>query len=53
MKTWIDEEIWGSEFADLRRKKRFKTLAVTTEGLPLGLSTIKFWKRKKFKGCNA
>lgn len=29
------------------------SLAVTTEGLPLGLSAIKFWNRKKFKGCNA
>jgi hypothetical protein len=29
------------------------SLAVTTEGLPLGLSAIKFWSRKKFKGANA
>ena len=29
------------------------SLAVTTAGLPLGLSAIKFWTRKKFKGCNA
>jgi Transposase DNA-binding len=29
------------------------SLAVTTEGLPLGLTAIKFWTRKKFKGCNA
>jgi len=29
------------------------SLAVTTEGLPLGLSAIKFWTRKKFKGTNA
>ncbi len=29
------------------------SLAVTTEGLPLGLTAIKFWSRKKFKGCNA
>lgn len=26
------------------------SLAVTTEGLPLGLTAIKFWSRKKFKG---
>jgi hypothetical protein len=26
------------------------SLAVTTEGLPLGLSAIKFWNRDKFKG---
>lgn len=29
------------------------SLAVTTDGLPLGLSAIKFWTRKKFKGANA
>jgi hypothetical protein len=29
------------------------SLAVTPEGLPLGLTAIKFWSRKKFKGANA
>ena len=29
------------------------SLAVTTEGLPLGLSAVKFWSRKKFKGTAA
>jgi hypothetical protein len=29
------------------------SLAVTTEGLPLGLAAIKFWTRDEFKGCNA
>jgi hypothetical protein len=29
------------------------SLVVTVEGLPLGLSSIKFWTRKKFKGCDA
>ena len=29
------------------------SLAVTTEGLPLGLAAIKFWNRQKFKGTNA
>ena len=29
------------------------SLAVTTEGLPLGLSAVKFWSRNKFKGTNA
>lgn len=29
------------------------SLAVTTEGLPLGLCAIKFWNREKFKGTNA
>ena len=29
------------------------SLAVTTEGLPLGLCAVKFWSRKKFKGCDA
>jgi hypothetical protein len=29
------------------------SLAITTEGLPLGLAAIKFWNREKFKGTNA
>jgi hypothetical protein len=29
------------------------SLAVTTEGLPLGLVAIKFWSRSKFKGTTA
>lgn len=29
------------------------SMAITTEGLPLGLSAIKFWTRDKFKGTNA
>jgi hypothetical protein len=29
------------------------SLAVTTDGLPLGLAAIKFWTRKQFKGTNA
>jgi hypothetical protein len=29
------------------------SLAVTTEGLPLGLAAIKFWTRQKFKGTTA
>ncbi len=29
------------------------SLAVTTDGLPLGLAGIKMWTRKKFKGTNA
>lgn len=29
------------------------SLAVTQEGLPLGLAAIKFWTRSQFKGCNA
>ncbi len=29
------------------------SLAVTTGGLPLGLTAIKFWSRKKFKGSDA
>jgi hypothetical protein len=29
------------------------SLAVTVEGVPLGLAAIKFWTRKEFKGCNA
>jgi len=29
------------------------TLVLTTEGLPLGIAAVKFWMKKKFKGCNA
>ena len=29
------------------------SLVVTTEGLPLGLSAVKFWSRKQFKGTAA
>ncbi|MBU1699152.1 MAG: IS4 family transposase [Candidatus Eisenbacteria bacterium] len=29
------------------------SLVITTEGLPLGISAVKFWTRKRFKGCNA
>ena len=29
------------------------SLAVTTEGLPLGLSAVKFWSRQQFKGTAA
>lgn len=29
------------------------SLAVTSDGLPLGLTAIKFWSRRQFKGCNA
>jgi hypothetical protein len=29
------------------------SLAVTAEGLPLGLTAIKFWTRTQFKGCTA
>ena len=29
------------------------SMAITTKGLPLGLTAIKFWTRKQFKGANA
>ncbi|MDA9513044.1 hypothetical protein XI04_08210 [Bradyrhizobium sp. CCBAU 11430] len=29
------------------------SLAVTIEGVPLGLAAVKFWNRKKFKGTAA
>jgi hypothetical protein len=29
------------------------SLAITPDGLPLGLAAIKFWNRRKFKGTNA
>ncbi len=29
------------------------SLVVTPQGLPLGIAAVKFWTRKRFKGCNA
>ena len=29
------------------------SLAVTTDGLPLGMAAVRFWNRKKFKGTAA
>ncbi len=29
------------------------SLAITSDGLPLGLAAVKFWTRDEFKGCNA
>lgn len=52
----------GIAGADYKGRLRYYTgcgilmhssLAVTTEGLPLGLAAIKFWSREKFKGTNA
>ncbi len=52
----------GIAGADYRGRRRYYTgcgvlmhssLAATTEGLPLGLTAIKFWSREKFKGTNA
>src|SRR3982750_680068 len=31
----------------------YSSLALTPDGLPLGLAALKFWSRKKFKGTNA
>jgi hypothetical protein len=37
----------------VRRLLMHASLAVTAEGLPLGLAAVKFWTRKKFKGIAA
>lgn len=42
-------ERWEDKVAILMHS----SLAVTTDGLPLGLTAIKFWSREKFKGTNA
>ena len=42
-----------SRFHTQRGILMHSSLAVTTAGLPLGLTAIKFWTRKKFKGANA
>lgn len=51
---------YGSPGVDRRRKPRtvcgllmHASLAVTTEGLPLGLTAVKFWTRSRFKGTTA
>jgi hypothetical protein len=44
---------WGQEQYVVRGILMHSSLAVTTEGLPLGLTAIKFWSRSKFKGTNA
>ena len=41
------------KFITVRGILMHSSLAVTLEGLPLGLAAIKFWTRKQFKGCNA
>ena len=37
----------------LRHSNARRILAITLDGLPLGLAAIKFWTRKQFKGCEA
>jgi hypothetical protein len=44
---------WGRQQYSVRGILMHSSLAVTTEGLPLGLTAIKFWSRSKFKGTNA
>jgi hypothetical protein len=41
------------KFITVRGILMHSSLAVTLDGLPLGLAAIKFWSRKQFKGCNA
>jgi hypothetical protein len=41
------------KFITVRGILMHSSLAMTSEGLPLGLAAIKFWTRKQFKGCNA
>ena len=52
---------WSAKTGQTRRPRYYtgcgilmhSSLAVTTEGLPLGLTAIKFWSRKKFKVSDA
>lgn len=44
---------YGREQYAVRDILMHSSLAVTTEGLPLGLTAIKFWSRSKFRGTNA
>ncbi len=41
------------KFVTVRGILMHSSLAITLDGLPLGLAAIKFWTRKQFKGCNA
>lgn len=41
------------KFITVRGILMHSSLAVTLDGLPLGLTAIKFWTRQQFKGCNA
>jgi hypothetical protein len=41
------------QYVTVRGLLMHSSLAVTLDGLPLGLAAIKFWSRKQFKGCNA
>jgi hypothetical protein len=41
------------KFITVRGILMHSSLAITLEGLPLGIAAIKFWTRKQFKGCNA
>ena len=43
----------GKEQYVVRGVLMHSSLAVTLEGLPLGLTAIKFWTRERFKGTNA
>ena len=44
---------WGQQHYLVRGILMHSSLAVTTAGLPLGMTAIKFWSRSKFKGTNA
>jgi hypothetical protein len=56
----ITYKTYGGQDKEGRHKARtlcgilmHSNLAVTPEGLPLGLTAVKFWNRKQFKGCTA
>jgi hypothetical protein len=52
--TPVGRDLHGHvELRTVRGLLMHASLAVTTDGLPLGLSAIKFWTRSKFKGTNA
>ena len=57
---WIETKLDGSTFKDERLKKRamcgilmHASLAITPEGLPLGICANKFCNRDKFKGAKS
>ncbi len=51
--AWGKDKDGRIKFVTVRGILMHSSLAITLEGLPLGLAAIKFWTRKQFKGCNA
>jgi hypothetical protein len=52
--VWVTKSVnSGRDERGRVRHHTHSSLAVTTQGLPLGLAAVKFWTRKKFRGTKA